>query len=548
MKKKKKIRWNVLAAIDYVCQKTKGKQLKYTKTAKMQKALDRLCAYFGGITETQVIILCAIMNMVFSHLRIDGVSKYFSMSSLQYLQHNDEIEDLSIRGLIEVRVNAEGHSYSLDNAISASIMRNEEICFKTRIFDPVDFVTEIASIIEERRVYMSTKVEKCIFSEEKNKNQKFIKDIRAILDDELDRICFYDICHDYIDGYDSSMRTTFYDVYGPQAQTEIRLMLSGNHSLQKRGIVDFCIKGNVSDSTMTLTEKGKDIFLGENIGLYERKLDKNNVISPESITAKPLFYSEENQKQIDMLEHALKQENLLSIQNELQMRGMPIGICVLLYGLPGTGKTESVYQLAKATDRDIIHVDISKTKSCWFGESEKNIERIFNDYKKKCQKLAASEKKNVPILLFNEADAVFQRRTEIRGSATEKTENAIQNIILENMEKFEGILIATTNLAINFDAAFERRFLFKIKFDSPSVQAKTAIWQSKLDWLHLEQARHLAEKYEFSGGEIDNIARKVAMKEILTGVRIPMDELEELCDAEKINIAPVERHIGFVAS
>ena len=117
-------------------------------------------------------------------------------------------------------------------------------------------------------------------------------------------------------------------------------------------------------------------------------------------------------------------------------------------------------------------------------------------------------------------------------NSTEKTENAIQNIILENMEKFEGILIATTNLALNLDAAFERRFLFKIKFDNPSVQAKTAIWQSKLSWLQKGQAAELAERYEFSGGEIDNVVRKAAMEEILTGTQVSMDELEKLLSKE----------------
>lgn len=85
------------------------------------------------------------------------------------------------------------------------------------------------------------------------------------------------------------------------------------------------------------------------------------------------------------------------------------------------------------------------------------------------------------------------------------------------MKKFEGILIATTNLAANLDAAFERRFLYKIKFENPSAQAKTAIWQEKLNWLSCDEAEQLAVAYDFSGGEIDNIVRKVAMEEIISG-------------------------------
>ena len=103
------------------------------------------------------------------------------------------------------------------------------------------------------------------------------------------------------------------------------------------------------------------------------------------------------------------------------------------------------------------------------------------------------------------------------------------------MEKFEGILIATTNLADNLDAAFERRFLFKIKFDNPTVEAKTAIWKSKLEWLPENQAQQLANEYNFSGGEIDNVVRKATMEEILTGSKVTINRLEELCSTEKLN-------------
>ncbi len=120
----------------------------------------------------------------------------------------------------------------------------------------------------------------------------------------------------------------------------------------------------------------------------------------------------------------------------------------------------------------------------------------------------------------------------------------MQNILLENMEKFEGILIATTNLADNLDAAFERRFLFKIKFDNPTVEAKTAIWKSKLEWLPENQAQQLANEYNFSGGEIDNVVRKATMEEILTGSKVTIDRLEELCSTEKLNNTASHR-MGF---
>ena len=173
------------------------------------------------------------------------------------------------------------------------------------------------------------------------------------------------------------------------------------------------------------------------------------------------------------------------------------------------------------------------------------IDKIFENYKRICKRLRDSGKNDIPILLFNEADAILQKRTEFRGGGTEKTENAMQNILLEKMENFDGILIATTNLAVNMDVAFERRFLYKIKFDNPTVEAKTSIWRSKLNWLPESQAKQLANEYDFSGGEIENVVRKATMEEIIKGSRVSITRLEEICNTEKLNNCESEKKIGF---
>ena len=124
-------------------------------------------------------------------------------------------------------------------------------------------------------------------------------------------------------------------------------------------------------------------------------------------------------------------------------------------------------------------------------------------------------------------------------------ENAMQNIILEELENLRGIFIATTNLAENMDAAFERRFLFKIKFENPSEEAKTAIWMSKLSWLDERGARSLAAEYDFSGGQIDNIVRKIAMDEIITGARPEGEAIREMCRMERLDVQDAGKRIGF---
>ena len=155
----------------------------------------------------------------------------------------------------------------------------------------------------------------------------------------------------------------------------------------------------------------------------------------------------------------------------------------------------------------------------------------------------------VPILLFNEADAVMGKRQELgdvrRGPA--QTENSMQNIILHEMENLHGgILIATTNMAINFDKAFERRFLYKIEFEKSDIKARSAIWENRLSELNTQDAETLSRRYDFSGGQIENIARKQAINTILNGVPLTLDGIITLCEDEVLNKGT--KQIGFCAS
>jgi SpoVK/Ycf46/Vps4 family AAA+-type ATPase len=185
-------------------------------------------------------------------------------------------------------------------------------------------------------------------------------------------------------------------------------------------------------------------------------------------------------------------------------------------------------------------VDVPQIKSKWVGESEKNIKALFDRYRTLVAKFDVA-----PILLFNEADAIIGIRKQGAQNAVDKMENTVQNIILQEMETLDGILIATTNLTENLDSAFERRFLFKIKFENPSTEAKTSIWMNKLTWLNKEDAAQFAKDYDFSGGQIDNIVRKVAMNEVITGERPAISEINNMCKTEKIENPDGAKRMGF---
>ena len=174
------------------------------------------------------------------------------------------------------------------------------------------------------------------------------------------------------------------------------------------------------------------------------------------------------------------------------------------------------------------------------GESEQNMKKLFDRYRNICK-----DSPLAPILLFNEADAILGVRMEGATRAVDKMENSIQNIILQEMESLEGIMIATTNLTGNLDKAFERRFLYKIRFDRPTEDARTQIWQSMLPPLTENDARVLASRFDLSGGEIENITRKYTVNAILSGQEsIDLRLIMEICQNEHISNS-VKTKIGF---
>jgi len=323
-----------------------------------------------------------------------------------------------------------------------------------------------------------------------------------------------------------------------------RRFKSGEHKLIKFGLVENNCSGGLADSEeYCLTKKARGEFL-TGIKLKIKKRNAQGLIEAKSIKSKNLFYSDSVMEHVNELASLLQQNNFNKIKRRLAAKKMRTGFACIFTGPPGTGKTETAYQLAKKTRRDLMLVDISQTKDKWFGESEKLIKSVFDRY----QGLIKGRKR-VPILLFNEADAVFSVRQNLDGNehGPRQTENAIQNIILEQIENLDnGILIATTNLVGNLDKAFERRFLYKVEFEKPDVATRAKIWLDKFEGaLSAELAATLAEKYNFSGAQIDNIARKAEVANILRGESATLELLTKLCKEELLIKEP--KPIGFMA-
>ena len=549
MTKEKKLRWNVSKTMACVYEAIKDSKLKIKPTQQYTEAMKKLQDLYK-LNQTQIWILCLTCERHFDEddtTIMKNLAEAIKLSAMSIINWKPEIEALIQNGFLDWRrCNCD---FGPSSDFCDTLYNNTEfIPHSKREFDDIDFLNYFADRYESRRRedMSSYAIQRELAQyEQKHKNLEMIKRVRAELDTQNSRFFLYDVANDVLQGSESNLNSTIADLYdGGRRYSVATAMMEESHELFQKKLIEFTNKGNLSDACITLTDKGKKLVLGEKAFLFEDSISDKNLIKTDSIKEKKLFYSPENQKEIDRLKNALKEDTLKNIQKRLKDDGLPVGVAVLLYGAPGTGKTESVMQIAKETGRSIVHVDISEAKSAWFGESEKRIKKIFTSYKHACE-IAEKKEEPMPILLFNEADALISKRKDSNAGNVAQTENAIQNIILEELENLKGIFIATTNLASNMDTAFERRFLFKIKFENPSTEAKTSIWLNKLNWLCEKDAVEFARDYDFSGGQIDNIVRKIAMNEVITGERPAISEIHAMCRCEKIDNPDGAKKVGF---
>ena len=517
------------------------------------KRVKKVAAYFN-ITPVQAIMIPVAFGQKIQDNSFDwdDIRRFFDVKSMVMLPLKKEFDKMVADKYFVPSPRRRSSDFDLNPNLLEAVMNGDKF-ERSLLHDPnydrYKFVNEISDLIESRsndEFRTHVLFDKVFDLEKQHTDLSFVQNVQKLNLDIEDKTLLYEMCDDFLSGGETGISCTMKDIYD-HPSTRFRIakdLKEERHILQKLGFVEIMPESMFSDSNITLTEKGKKVFLEDDFDLFDATKRKNqNLIYPDKIAEKPMFYDKELERQLNLFRQNLEADKFADLQKRMADNALPKGVIALFHGLPGTGKTETAMQIAKATGRAIYHVDISAAKTCWYGESQKLVKRIFTDYAHMCEK-----EKLKPILLFNEADALFSNRQNISNtsgsSSVAQTENAIQNIIREEMEKLDGIMIATTNMIDNLDSAFARRFLFKIKFGQPTVEAKKAIWHTKLAWLNEGDCGKLAAKFDFSGGEIDNIVRKVMMEEVLNGIRPDLAGIEELCRYEKID-GKKDGGIGF---
>ena len=544
----------MLESISTIYENAKSCRLSTNALDKMDKELAVVSDYFGT-SRIQSFFTSVIFAMNYSGSFVDmnDFVHYMDCNPMKMLEHKFELDELCSRGILEKakirhhRMQLEGSNeqYIVNKKITEAILQNRPLpaISKEEINDVIELLEEMSNLWARRNEDEVSSYEMYELMQSYLKEHTHFPLITSILALGLgnqENCIMLNLVWKTLCGRESSDLNAMVEIlYDSQSKkfAFIQEFINGENELLKLGLVEMAESNFFSDTEIRFSAKGADLLSAAGLKLFKNKKKRDNIISASEIKEKVLIFNEGEMKQLDLLRGLLAEERLKETMSRLESKNLPKGINVLLYGGPGTGKTETVFQLAKASGREILKVEISQSKSMWFGESEKIIKRIFTDYK-----ALLKESSITPILFFNEADAIISKRRNIGHSSVSQTENAIQNIILEELENFEGILIATTNLANNMDTAFERRFLFKVEFKKPEIATKALIWSEKINSLSDEEALILAGKYDFSGGQIENVVRKKEIHEILNGDDFNFSLLIEFCEEE---LLVKQNKIGF---
>ena len=536
----------LLQAIEHVAELAKDSKMSADFICLAKPELSFLATSYG-ITERQAVLFCICMERGPRRVDYDDIASYLDISKIKALGYASDIDAMVHRRLLRFRDVKDEDDFDIPTVVIRCLKHNEvyELPQRTGL--------DCAGMFELLNLWFEDLSDDAVSAQELREELKslyddnpqvgFVRHLKEYQLNEEDLLLVTLFCHLLINCDDDDIRfgqiENAYDNNGSfnNAKAELR---SGEHHLMRQNIIEHrCEDGIANNNRFKLTEEAKRNLLAElKVNTVEEKIA--DMVEIGKLTEKKLFFSEHIEHQVSELASFLQPENFKKVQERMRAKGFRNGFACLFYGGPGTGKTETVYQLARQTGRNIMVVDVPQIKSKWVGESEKNIKALFDRYRD-----MVKNAKLTPILLFNEADAIIGKRKNGAENAVDKMENSIQNIILQEMETLDGIMVATTNLEQNLDKAFERRFLYKIKFEKPDADVRRKIWMQMIPELSEADATILSASFDFSGGQIENIARKNTINVILHGESTNLlPTLQDYCQAEKLEAQSV-RKIGF---
>lgn len=541
----------------HIFDQTKDKKLSEAESLPIATEVDQLCRFFG-INPIELYVLCYYVKTSLNEegCKLDELVAHFGNDLSQLPIIHTAIHSLITKGRLQDKpVNKSGGLNAFKPAIIQSrtikalltgSKKDLQIKKLTSFVDLIETIVDQVNLKYQDTISgdaMQTEVAALI------KLHGHFKEVEWMLSFKLnlnEQIVFIMVIAEALDGIDVTHMSDIISKVcksNREAYQFKNQMVSGKNGLICHGLLSLEKNDFMQCEFVHLSKESHDIIFHEGNLMKKKRFHVRtaSLIDCDKILAEPLFYPAQTALQIATLENALADKNYTRICRQMSGLNTNKGFTLLFHGEPGTGKTATVKQLARKTGRHILMVDTSKIKDMYVGESEKNIRRVFKEYAQ-----AKESFDRHPILLFNEADALIGKRIFV-NSSVDQMNNTMQNILLQQLEDFEGIFIATTNLPNSLDDAFNRRLLYKVAYNKPDKAIRLQLLQQHFKYMTIPFLEMINERYPLTGAQIMNINKKLLVERFLhEEVDLPQ-LIEQFCREElQLLKSTKEATIGFL--
>ena len=364
----------------------------------VQEELNVLSEYFGT-SNSQSFLVAMVFSLNYKGDSVDfnDLCEYFDCNPIKLLRFSDDFESLHAKGIFvktksmhRMNLSLSNDQFTVNEKVTEAILHNYPLpqLGEDAPKDIIELLDKINMLGRQR-------------DEDEISSTKFFIQVQALISNHLhfpllkklddfdlsieDSFLFLYLVWKIMSGQDvvSLDRTVGHMFENSAKQIKYaQSILQSENDLICLNLIETVESDFYNNAGIRLSDTACKLLTELGLKLWlKQKVNRKNIIEPARIVEKELFFSDAETAQIDMLKNLLVDDHFRDAQHRLEQKGLPKGITALLHGAPGTGKTETVFQLARKTNREIVKVDISQSKSMWFGESEKIIKKIFTNYK-----------------------------------------------------------------------------------------------------------------------------------------------------------------------
>jgi hypothetical protein len=497
---------------------------------KLESNLNYIAAFFAVDNKVSAVFSIIICDQLSGEsFSVTRIMKNLGFKPLDFMKTIEELNKWKSKGLLRStmrRSSKPTNEYVFSKEVIDAVIYNDILKLNIEIPDnQSEALLNIRTFINNILITVEKDYVVDVINNHVHQFKQF-KLIKEILDNddiiELEKaILFYIIAYAQY-GVQEFDLDIILDYFDDESNLHFRFkqrVSAEKSKLFSDGYLEFEIPGFIDFSIVLPGDKLKK-HINFDLNKSEQKVftpKYSTLIKPESIESTSLYFNTETQKSIDEV-LLLTSKSFTEVMQRFEENAINPGLSMLYFGLPGTGKTELVKQIAKLNNRMLLLVDVAAIKSKWVGESEKNIKRVFIEYKE-----AIKYFEETPILFFNECDALISKRNDVQSSV-DQMNNTMQNILLQELEDFKGIFIATTNLIQNIDNAFDRRILYKLHLDEPENETRFKILKNHFPNYSDSLLSEISNKYYLTGGQIQNLKKKFLVEQILFKNLKPTEE------------------------